>query len=185
MHHVYVLATTMPTHAMRRGDRVNRRARFRPLPALVVVFVLTLFAVLAGGVTQPTAAHAGVKLVGGNTVFSSHHGVIRKKRLRHIGRVGATWYGPGFFGNRTACGRTLKKRTWGVAHRSLPCGTLVFLKYRGKQIAVPVVDRGPFGTYAQFDLTSRTAYKLGLTKYGHGTVQAAVMQGRRVAIKRL
>lgn len=185
MHHVYVLATTMPAHTLRLGDRVDRRARFRQSSVLFAVFVLTLFALVAGSASQPTPAQAGVKLVGGNTVFSSHHGVIRKKRLRHIGRVGATWYGPGFFGNRTACGRTLKKRTWGVAHRSLPCGTLVFLKYRGKQIAVPVVDRGPFGTRAQFDLTSRTAYKLGLTRYGHGAVQAAVMQGRRVPIKRL
>src|SRR5206468_12183409 len=37
----------------------------------------------------------------------------------------ATWYGPGLYGRRTACGERLGPGTLGVAHRSLPCGTPV------------------------------------------------------------
>src|ERR1700677_3782954 len=37
----------------------------------------------------------------------------------------ATWFGPGFYGQHTACGQTLTPATVGVANRKLPCGTLV------------------------------------------------------------
>ena len=39
-----------------------------------------------------------------------------------MGTQKASWYGPGFFGNRTACGQTLTRKTIGVAHRNLPAG---------------------------------------------------------------
>lgn len=71
----------------------------------------------------------------------------------------ATWYGPGLYGNSTACGRTLTRDTLGVAHRSLPCGTKVSLLYNGRTITVPVIDRGPYSD-AEWDLTSETADRL-------------------------
>lgn len=71
----------------------------------------------------------------------------------------ATWYGPGFYGNRTACGQTLGYSTLGVAHRSLPCGTKVAILYEGRTITVPVIDRGPY-TSANWDLTRETAERL-------------------------
>jgi hypothetical protein len=76
----------------------------------------------------------------------------------------ATWYGPGFFGNQTACGIVLTPDVVGVAHRSLPCGTQVALAYGGRTMIVPVIDRGPYGVAgAQFDLTQATALTLGIT----------------------
>ncbi len=72
----------------------------------------------------------------------------------------ATWYGPGFFGQKMACGHTLTKRTLGVANRTLPCGTEVALTYGGRKIVVPVVDRGPYANHAHWDLTYRTAQLL-------------------------
>jgi rare lipoprotein A len=75
----------------------------------------------------------------------------------------ATWFGPGFYGHRTACGQRLTHRLLGVAHRTLPCGTKVALLYRGRTITVPVVDRGPFAHGASYDLTSATAQALGVT----------------------
>jgi rare lipoprotein A len=75
----------------------------------------------------------------------------------------ATWFGPGFYGHRTACGQTLTRTLLGVANRTLPCGTQVALLYRGRTITVPVVDRGPFGHGADFDLTAATARALGVT----------------------
>lgn len=57
-----------------------------------------------------------------------------------------TWYGPGFYGNRTACGVRYTRRIVGVAHRTLPCGTLVEFKWHGITAVAPVIDRGPFAS---------------------------------------
>ena len=73
----------------------------------------------------------------------------------------ATWYGPGFYGRRTACGQRMTRSLLGVAHRRLPCGTPVALLYRGRTITVPVVDRGPFRPGTRWDLTAATAGALG------------------------
>jgi rare lipoprotein A len=78
----------------------------------------------------------------------------------------ASFYGPGFFGRQTACGLTLTPDLHGVAHRRLPCGTLVEIMYRNREITVPVIDRGPFsGTYS-WDLTQATADALGFQSSG-------------------
>ena len=74
----------------------------------------------------------------------------------------ATWYGPGLYGNRTACGQRLGYDTLGVAHRSLPCGTKVNILYEGRTITVPVIDRGPYSS-ADWDLTEETAQRLGFS----------------------
>jgi len=76
----------------------------------------------------------------------------------------ATWYGPGFYGHRTACGERLTPYLLGVAHRRLPCGTPVTLYYDGRTLTVPVIDRGPYANGASFDLTSATAQALGITE---------------------
>jgi rare lipoprotein A (peptidoglycan hydrolase) len=73
----------------------------------------------------------------------------------------ATWFGPGFYGRKTACGQTLTKRTLGVAHRTLPCGSQVELYFKGRTVTVPVVDRGPFADGKTWDLTKATADALG------------------------
>jgi hypothetical protein len=55
------------------------------------------------------------------------------------------WYGPGLWNNRTACGHRMDRWLRGVAHRSLPCGTLIEFRLRdGHRVTVPVVDRGPY-----------------------------------------
>ncbi len=79
-------------------------------------------------------------------------------------RTRATWYGPGLWGNRTACGIKLTKATLGVAHRTLPCGARVAVFLAGRQIEVPVIDRGPFGLDATLDLTQATAEAIGMTQ---------------------
>jgi hypothetical protein len=66
-----------------------------------------------------------------------------------------SWYGPGFYGQHTACGQILTTTLRGVANRTLPCGTLVTFRnpYNGATITVPVVDRGPYVSGRQWDLT--------------------------------
>src|SRR3954462_11362814 len=78
--------------------------------------------------------------------------------------VKATWYGPGLYGNHLACGGRLAHRTLGVAHKSLPCGTKVALRYHGHTVVVPVIDRGPYARGVSYDLTEATAKKLGMTE---------------------
>jgi rare lipoprotein A len=75
----------------------------------------------------------------------------------------ATWFGPGFYGKRTACGQTLTPVVVGVANRTLPCGTLVKVSYKGRRVIVPVIDRGPYAhNGADWDLTTEAARALGM-----------------------
>lgn len=78
-------------------------------------------------------------------------------------RARVTWYGPGFYGRRTACGKRMSRKLLGVANKTLPCGTLVELYHDGNVVTVPVVDRGPFRKGTSYDLTSATADALGVT----------------------
>lgn len=67
---------------------------------------------------------------------------------------GASWYG----GGAGACGIHAK---YGVAHKSLPCGTKVTLRHHGRVLRVPVIDRGPYIAGREWDLTGATAELLG------------------------
>jgi rare lipoprotein A len=86
--------------------------------------------------------------------------------------AGATWYGPGFYGNQTACGPVLRPGTIGVAHRRLPCGTPVKFVYRGRQLVTRVIDRGPYSAGHTWDLTNGARQALGFE--GSGRVLFAV-----------
>lgn len=76
----------------------------------------------------------------------------------------ATWYS--MPGNRTACGVRLRRATLGVAHRTLPCGTLVDVTWGGRSVRVPVIDRGPFVAGVHYDLTLAAAKTLGFVSAG-------------------
>lgn len=89
----------------------------------------------------------------------------------------ATWYGPGFWGRKTACGQRLRRATLGVANKKLPCGSLVQLYAGGRTITVPVIDRGPFRPGTSYDLTQATARALGFT----GTGRIGVLRGAPAA----
>ncbi len=78
----------------------------------------------------------------------------------------ASYYGPGLYGGALACGGTLQPGTLGVAHKWLPCGTRVRLRYRGRSITVPVVDRGPYVGGRDFDLTAATRARLRFPDLG-------------------
>jgi putative peptidoglycan binding protein/rare lipoprotein A (RlpA)-like double-psi beta-barrel protein len=78
----------------------------------------------------------------------------------------ATWYGPGLYGKRTACGKRLAPWTLGVAHRKLPCGTSVTFYHGGRFVTVAVIDRGPFRRGVSWDLTAAAAKRLGFRTTG-------------------
>jgi rare lipoprotein A len=75
-------------------------------------------------------------------------------------RASASWYGPGLYGNPTACGGTLTPSRLGVAHKTMACDTKLRLRYRGRSVAVRVIDRGPFAGNREFDLTAATKQRL-------------------------
>lgn len=109
--------------------------------------------------------HRKVRVVFGGDGLSTRQRKTKPLTIYRPDR--ATWYGPGFYGNRTACGETLRSGTLGVAHRTLPCGSKVSILYRGRSITVSVIDRGPY-SHANWDLTQETAERLGFS--GTGTI---------------
>ena len=112
-----------------------------PTAPVAVLSVMTAPVAVAPVVAPAAAAPASV---GGTTVIAS-------------------WYGPGFYGNRTACGQLYTPEIAGVAHRTLPCGTMLELEFRGRVVAVPVIDRGPFIAGRTLDLSNATRGALACT----------------------
>ncbi|HEY3758805.1 MAG TPA: septal ring lytic transglycosylase RlpA family protein [Solirubrobacteraceae bacterium] len=91
-------------------------------------------------------------------------GSHRRLGLLSVFRLaGASWYGGG---GSMACGGWLTSSTLGVANKTLPCGTLVTLRYDGRTVRVPVVDRGPYVAGREYDLTEATKRALGFEGTG-------------------
>lgn len=107
---------------------------------------------------RPSARVAGNKLAAGDS--------DRGRRVTVYRPASASWYGPGLYGNRMACGGTLSPSTVGVAHRTLPCGTRVRLRNGNRTVTAPVVDRGPYAGNREYDLTSATRQRLGFGSTG-------------------
>jgi peptidoglycan lytic transglycosylase len=101
----------------------------------------------------------------------SRGAVSPARRLTAYRHAGASYYGPGLYGNGVACGGTLLPGTLGVANKTLPCGTRVKLRYRGHTVTVPVIDRGPYVAGRDYDLTEATRQRLRFP--GVGTVLAS------------
>jgi rare lipoprotein A len=121
------------------------------------------------------AGRTTVRVVRGSTSATAQAAASLPSRALTVYRPAvATWYGPGFYGRRTACGRRMTRGLLGVAHRRLPCGTLVEVFHGGRAVTVPVVDRGPFRRGTTWDLTAATARALGVTETTTvGTVRVA------------
>jgi rare lipoprotein A len=130
--------------------------------ALALAACLALFAGLASGARAATGG------AGGPTA-SAPAGEVAFSPFRY---GGASWYGPGLWGNKTACGQTLQPQTMGVAHKTLPCGTTVKFVYHGHAVVTQVIDRGPYIHGRAWDLTKAVSDALGFE--GVGRVRYAV-----------
>lgn len=106
---------------------------------------------------------ARVRVVASDNVESTHR---RVKRVHGFRKSHASYYGPGLYGGPLACGGRLTTQTRGVAHKTLPCGSRVTLRYGNRQVTTKVVDRGPFIPGREWDLTSATRNDLGFGDVG-------------------
>lgn len=106
---------------------------------------------------------ARVRVVASEHVEGTHR---RVKRVHGFRKSHASYFGPGLYGSALACGGRLSPRTKGVAHKTLPCGTRVTLRYGGRQVTTKVVDRGPYIAGREWDLTAATRNQLGFGDIG-------------------
>ena len=160
----------------RKDDSVRARALAKRAGRSLLWAALAAFLalpVLGGAAASAQTGGAGVFDPAGTTPVGEG---IAFSPMR---TAGATWYGPGLYGNRTACGQTLQPETIGVAHRSLPCGTAVKFAYRGRFLVTTVIDRGPYTRGNAFDLTSSARLLLGFPGVDKLRYAVALQYARR------
>ncbi|MBE9018072.1 septal ring lytic transglycosylase RlpA family protein [Chroococcidiopsis sp. CCALA 051] len=89
----------------------------------------------------------------------------------------ASWYGPGFHGNRTANGETYNQNALTAAHKSLPFGTRVRVTHAGtgRSIVVRINDRGPYIGGRIIDLSAAAARVLGMAGSGVAPVRVEIL----------
>ena len=94
----------------------------------------------------------------------------------------ASWYGPGFHGNKTANGERYDMHQLTAAHRTLPLGSIAVVRSMstGRQVTVRINDRGPFARGRVLDLSLAGAHALGMTGAGTDQIELRVVgyQGR-------
>jgi len=171
----------LSTHAVLKGNGLALRGKVRPRGRHRVKLV---FRGRRGGVRGVTTKANGTfalrwapERTGSYAVraYAVHDRRIRASRSRSrklttYRLADASYYGPGLYGNGVACGGTLLPGTMGVAHKTLPCGTRVKLRYHGRSVTVPVIDRGPYVAGRDYDLTEAVKERLHFP--GVGTVLA-------------
>ena len=89
----------------------------------------------------------------------------------------ASWYGPGFHGNRTANGEIYDQYELTAAHPTLPLGThaMVTNLENGRAVQVRVNDRGPFVGGRIIDLSYAAARTVGMIGPGTARVRVEVL----------
>lgn len=85
----------------------------------------------------------------------------------------ASWYGPTFYGKKTANGETFDAQDLTAAHRTLPMPVNVRVTNlgNGKSLILRVNDRGPFARNRIIDVSERAAELLGYKNAGTARVR--------------
>lgn len=90
----------------------------------------------------------------------------------------ASWYGPGFYGHRTASGEVFRRGgPYTAAHKTLPFGTKVLIinLRNNKYVYAVINDRGPFIKGRDIDLSKSAAERLGMVESGTDKVQITII----------
>ena len=124
--------------------------------ALALVFAGTLGVSGGSGAKVP---HVGPAVVEASTVIQT--GL-------------ATWYGPDYDGNITACGQVYSSAEYTAASNTLPCGSVVTVANlaSGHSVTVEITDRGAFRYPIVVDL-SLAAFR-AIADPDDGAVQVAI-----------
>jgi len=85
----------------------------------------------------------------------------------------ASWYGPGFHGQRTANGETYDQHRLTAAHPTWPLGTRARVTNldNGRSVTVRINDRGPYVDGRVLDLSYAAARALGMVESGTCTAR--------------
>lgn len=132
----------------RRSRTARASAARSPRRARLAALLLIVAALSLG--TAPAHSATGGFATGASTEALTGKGLS----FTPVRWAGATWYGPGLYGNHTACGYELRPGTIGVAHKRLPCNTPVRFVYHGHVLIARVIDRGPYSPGNAWDLTN-------------------------------
>jgi rare lipoprotein A len=122
----------------------------------------------------------------GLVVLSGLHGCAGPSRevsypagypIGYTERGVASWYGPGFHGNKTANGERFDMRRFTAAHRTLPLGSVATVRSlaTGKTVTVRINDRGPFARGRILDLSQAAAERLDMIGTGTAQVELTVV----------
>lgn len=102
--------------------------------------------------------------------------------IGYVERGMASWYGPGFHGNKTANGERYDMHKLTAAHRTLPLGSIAIVRSAttGKEVTIRINDRGPFAKGRVLDLSYAGARTLGMVGRGTDQIELRVIgfQGR-------
>lgn len=96
----------------------------------------------------------------------------------------ASWYGPGFHGQRTASGEPYDMYSMTAAHKTLPLPAYARVTNlrNGRSVVVRVNDRGPFKDDRIIDLSYTAAARLDMLRDGTALVQVeALVPGSRAS----
>jgi rare lipoprotein A len=94
-----------------------------------------------------------------------------------VERGEASWYGPGFHGNKTANGEHYDMHKLTAAHRTLPLGSIAVVRSltSGRRVTVRINDRGPFARGRILDLSLAGAQTIGMVGSGTDRVELQVV----------
>ncbi len=149
-----------------RATRTRRRkARTRRLVLLAVVFAVGVglgigYSRAYGELARPVEQVEPARSATAAADWRTHELAEARVRRQALARTAkpaarraeptwksavASWYGVAENGHATASGVYYTADTWGVASCSLPLGTVLEIRYRGRVAhRVPVIDRGPW-----------------------------------------
>jgi len=161
------------------NERLSRRTHPERdlLPAALLAIVLALAIVCIGGVLAKAHASDTVSVRAYRTQVrraEKWRRMARRERARRLRAEGGPWrtatastyFEPQSIAGPGGAYKGPADRRYLVAHRSLPFGTRVPVRYRGRMCGGTVLDRGPFVAGRTWDLGYRVARALGFSGVG-------------------
>lgn len=99
----------------------------------------------------------------------------------------ASWYGPGFHGNRTANGEVYDQYQVSAAHKTLPMPSIVRVTNldNGRSVMARINDRGPFVPGRIIDMSRAGAHEIGLDVSGTARVRVEIMRRESEIVKQI